>query len=177
MSSNRNGMRGDTADDPSSCADEVTLRRRAWHRMAARLVPGTRLVALPADPRGAGQALARATRAGGGRGEKPGASSVAATAPSRSTPKTSCLKSPGPDAENIPAPDLPALRVFASRDHDGVWLGGVSVVVAADEAAARALLDAALREHGLQPGAAAPYSLREIDLSQPAATVLWDGDY
>ena len=69
-----------------------------------------------------------------------------------------------------------ALRVFTCTDHAGHYPVGVaSVVVASSEAEARELLDAELREHGLNPDEG--YSLREINPEKPKAFVLLDGDY
>lgn len=65
------------------------------------------------------------------------------------------------------------LKVFTA-EHSGIWLGGCSVVVAKDEAAARALLSDALDEHGiiLSPSD----ELTELDLTKASAHVLWNGD-
>lgn len=70
------------------------------------------------------------------------------------------------------------LRVYVCTDHDGHWPVGVaSVVVAADEAQARDLLDAALSKDGLNPHDREPYTLDAIDLEQPSAHILNNGDY
>lgn len=68
------------------------------------------------------------------------------------------------------------MRIFVSTDHDGHWPVGVaSVVIAADEAEARRLLDAALRADGLDPGD--PYTLREVDTGVARAEILCNGEY
>lgn len=68
------------------------------------------------------------------------------------------------------------MKLFASTDHKGFWpVGSASIVVAEDEANARALLDAALIERGL--GIDEPYTLKEVDTATPAAIILCDGNY
>lgn len=70
------------------------------------------------------------------------------------------------------------LRVYVCTDHDGHWPVGVaSVVVAADEVQARDLLDAELRKERLEPHDREPYTLCAIDLEQPSAHILNNGDY
>lgn len=79
-----------------------------------------------------------------------------------------------------PRPHLVAerLRLFVCVDHDvHVSVGAASVVVAANEAAARELLDEQLVERGLLPHDAAPYTLKELPLDRPYAEVLVDGNY
>ncbi len=69
------------------------------------------------------------------------------------------------------------MKVYTCTDHDGFYpVPRASVVVAEDEAEARRLLDAALKEWGLKPHADEPYTLRELPHT-PAAHVLSDGDY
>jgi hypothetical protein len=70
-----------------------------------------------------------------------------------------------------------SLRVYTVTDHDGVWLGGTSIVFAPDEEEAIKFLDKELIENGLQPFALHPYHLEEVDTSQPRAIVLDNGDY
>lgn len=68
------------------------------------------------------------------------------------------------------------LRVFTCVDHEGVWPVGVaSVVVADNEASARAILGGELYKRGLARDR--PFTLQEVDLTRPRATVLMDGDY
>jgi hypothetical protein len=69
------------------------------------------------------------------------------------------------------------MRVFTCIDHDNRSVGVASVVVAADEAEAKHLLDAELATHGLKPFASRSYTLREILTETPRAFVLQDGDY
>lgn len=70
------------------------------------------------------------------------------------------------------------MRLFTCTDHDGHWpVGAASVVVASGEAEASALLDEALKKHGLKPYADCRYTLREINITTPRAFILQDGDY
>lgn len=69
------------------------------------------------------------------------------------------------------------MSVWTCTDHDGVWVGVASVVVADTEEAARKLLDEQLRGHGLKDSAASPYTLEALDLTKPKAVVLQNGDY
>lgn len=69
------------------------------------------------------------------------------------------------------------MKLFTCTDHPGHWdIPVASVIVAESEGQARELLDAALRERGLDPKAE-PYTLQEIDLSVTQTIVLCDGDY
>jgi hypothetical protein len=68
-----------------------------------------------------------------------------------------------------------ALKVWTCIDHDSYSpLGAASVVVAATEEEARPLLREALRQRGIVDTDA--YTLQELDLSQPTAVVLVDGN-
>jgi hypothetical protein len=69
------------------------------------------------------------------------------------------------------------MRLWVCTDHDTHWpVGGASVVVAAAEREARALLIEALRASGIaQPEG--DFTLREISLETPVALVLADGNY
>lgn len=68
------------------------------------------------------------------------------------------------------------LRVFTCTDHEGHWPVGVaSIVVADNEASARAILGGELYKHGLTQDKS--FTLREVDLARPNAIVLMDGDY
>ena len=68
------------------------------------------------------------------------------------------------------------MKVFVCTDHEGHWPVGVcSIVVAPDEAEARTMLFAELRSHGIHQSQ--PFTLRELDTSQPRAHVLLSGDY
>lgn len=67
-----------------------------------------------------------------------------------------------------------ALKVFTCDDHDGVWLGGASVVVAASEDDARRLLAAELQSRNLRTER---MTLRQLDLRSASVNVLWDGNY
>lgn len=65
--------------------------------------------------------------------------------------------------------------IWTCVDHDGHYPVGVaSVVVAATESDARALLDAALKTEGLVPD---DYTLERISADEPCAYVLNNGDY
>lgn len=67
------------------------------------------------------------------------------------------------------------MRVWTCVDHAGHQpTGTASVVVAENEEAARALLDDALVGVGLDPTL---YTLNELDLTEPSALILRDGDY
>lgn len=67
------------------------------------------------------------------------------------------------------------MQVFVCTDHDGHYPVGVcSVVVAEDEEKARALLVAELTTHGLKAGKG--FSLRRLNIEQPRAFVILDGD-
>jgi hypothetical protein len=66
-------------------------------------------------------------------------------------------------------------RLFTCVDHATKWpVGGVSIVVAKDEAEARALLQASLEERGL---GAPEFTLQEVDMMTPGAHILHYGDY
>lgn len=68
------------------------------------------------------------------------------------------------------------MDIYLCRDHAGHYRGGVaSVVVATDEEEARALLDAELREHGLDPEKPR-YRLIRVSMTKPRAYILLDGD-
>ncbi len=90
---------------------------------------------------------------------------------------TSGLESEQAERQRVAQESGALLKVWVCTDHKTHWpVGGASVVVAASENEARALLIEALREHGLsQPKG--DFTLKEIDLSKPAAVVLNDGDY
>ena len=66
------------------------------------------------------------------------------------------------------------LRAWTCTNHDLVYpTGGASVVVAETEERAVELLTAALAERGL----GGEFDLDVLDLSEPGAKVLCDGDY
>ena len=67
--------------------------------------------------------------------------------------------------------------VYTCDDHIGHWpVPTASVVVAADEKSARALLLAALIRCGLDP-TNTEFTLKELDTAAPGAHVLQDGEY
>lgn len=67
------------------------------------------------------------------------------------------------------------MQVYICTDHDGHWpVGTASVIVAWDEPQARELLAAALKAEGLK---AKDFTLQLLDLSDPRAVVLRNGDY
>jgi hypothetical protein len=69
----------------------------------------------------------------------------------------------------------PQLRLWVCTDHEGFFpVGTASVVVAANEAEARQLLQRKLEQYGLSRK---PFTLRELALERPAAHVLADGNY
>jgi hypothetical protein len=63
------------------------------------------------------------------------------------------------------------MKVFHAN-HDGIWHGGISVVVAASEAEAHALVNAELKKIGLKMGC----ELHEIDVTKASVIVLDNGD-
>ncbi len=67
------------------------------------------------------------------------------------------------------------MAVYTCTDHDGHWVGVASVVVAPSEEIARRLLRTELQSHGLSGNK--PFTLVEINLAEPRAFVLQDGDY
>ena len=67
------------------------------------------------------------------------------------------------------------MKLFTCTDHDSVWVGGASVVIAVDEEQARHLLDKALTQRILDPKK--PYTLKEHNLNVPMALILREGDY
>lgn len=68
------------------------------------------------------------------------------------------------------------MNVYTCTDHEGHQPVGVSsVVVAATEKQARALLIAELEAHGLKTKI--PFTLRRINTDEARAFVLGDGDY
>jgi hypothetical protein len=65
------------------------------------------------------------------------------------------------------------MNVYTCNDHDAVWpVGCASVVIAETEKEARELLDKALVDDGLAPHKKHPYSLDEVRLDIPSATIL-----
>lgn len=67
------------------------------------------------------------------------------------------------------------MNVYTCKDHAGRWpVGACSVVVAWDEPEARRLLAAVLKEANLDPDG---FTLQLLDLSEPKATILLDGNY
>lgn len=69
-----------------------------------------------------------------------------------------------------------SLRVFTCTDHAGRWVGVASVVVAPDEPEARKLLTKALIDARLD-NEHASFTLNELNLAEPSAVILQDGDY
>ncbi len=65
------------------------------------------------------------------------------------------------------------MKVFIA-DHDGAYLSGFSAVVAEDEQQARALLELLLKEHRLSTE---DCELKELQVTEPKATMIWNGDY
>lgn len=59
--------------------------------------------------------------------------------------------------------------------HDGVWITGYSVVVAKDRPQAKRVIKRKLQEVGLDPEQ--PFSLDEVNTSEPNAVVVFNGDY
>ncbi len=68
------------------------------------------------------------------------------------------------------------MAVYISTDHAGFYpVGTASVVVAESEREARLMLMAALFSAGLD--GKEPFTLQEIDITKPGATILRNGDY
>lgn len=67
------------------------------------------------------------------------------------------------------------MKIFYCQ-HDGVYLPGISVVVADDEIRARELLDKKLLDLKLKPSTERAYKLTEITL-QESVHMLFDGNY
>ena len=67
------------------------------------------------------------------------------------------------------------MKVYICTDHDGHSpIGVASVIVAADEAAARDLLASELFGRDLEPS---KFTLQELDTTTPGAHILRDGEY
>lgn len=69
------------------------------------------------------------------------------------------------------------MNVYICDDHDNHYVGVASVVVAETEEQAREILDAELARHGLRGFDKSPYTLRKLNLAEPKAVVMQDGDY
>ena len=69
------------------------------------------------------------------------------------------------------------MKIYVCTDHDGMYVGVASVVLANNLAEATTLLDAELDRYGLKGSEEHPYTLTKIPQTQPAAVVLQDGDY
>lgn len=67
------------------------------------------------------------------------------------------------------------MKAWVCTDHDSVWVGGASLILAENEEEARELFEAALRETHLQPDKG--YTLIPVDITKSQAIVLRDGDY
>ncbi len=68
------------------------------------------------------------------------------------------------------------MRLFTCTNHQGFQpIGVASIIIAEDHARAYALLENALIKRGLD--GTKLFLLREVDLTQPAAIILHDGDY
>ena len=66
------------------------------------------------------------------------------------------------------------LKVYRAL-HDGVWLGGCSVIVAENKEQAVDMLNEALEAEGLSKARSG--DVVEIDLYTPSVHILFDGDY
>lgn len=69
------------------------------------------------------------------------------------------------------------MKIFICTDHDSVWVGGASVIIAKSKKGAIKLLNKALTEKGLKPFSEMPYELKVISGAEQAAHILRDGDY
>lgn len=69
------------------------------------------------------------------------------------------------------------MRVFEAK-FNGVWLGGVAVIVAQDEEQAAQLLRSKLENDGLLiEQTDESIKIREVDADTPDCRILFDGDY
>jgi hypothetical protein len=66
------------------------------------------------------------------------------------------------------------MKVFAI-EHDGVYLGGISISVAETEGDARKQLEFALNDMKLK--FTGNEKIIEVDVTKPSFYVLWNGDY
>lgn len=68
------------------------------------------------------------------------------------------------------------MRLFVCEDHAYFWSVGVcSIVAASSEVEASELLKVALRNRGLNENE--PFTLQEINMDEPMAYVIRDGNY
>jgi hypothetical protein len=68
--------------------------------------------------------------------------------------------------------DTRPLRLFVA-DHDGLALGGITIVFAFDEDSARSIVLGLLAENKLRPKI---FDVREFPVEH-GATMIWNGDY
>lgn len=69
------------------------------------------------------------------------------------------------------------MKIYTCTDHDSVWVGGASVIIAKSRKGAIKLLDKELTARGLKPFAESPYELKVVSGTEQAAYILDDGDY
>lgn len=69
------------------------------------------------------------------------------------------------------------LKLFTCLDHDSVWIGGASIIIAEDKRQARRLLDEALDQQNLKVFQQDPYTLKQVRMNKAKAIILRDGDY
>ena len=70
------------------------------------------------------------------------------------------------------------MKVYTCKDHDAHWPVGVaSVIIANNEEEAKQLLDLALIEQGLGGFDDEPYTLEEMDITEPGVEMLCNGSY
>ena len=67
------------------------------------------------------------------------------------------------------------MKIYTCIDHEGMWVGVASVIVAKNEERARGLLIEELAKQGLHDDG--NFTLVEIDKNKPQAIVLQNGDY
>lgn len=65
------------------------------------------------------------------------------------------------------------MKVFYA-EHDGIWFGGFSVIVAPDRENAEYQLVQLLRDNHLKTDG---YSITEVDATEQGAVMVWNGDY
>lgn len=70
------------------------------------------------------------------------------------------------------------LKIFTCVDHDAIMPTGVaSIIIAYDKEQAKNLLDKELHNKGLSTYEQQPYTLQDLEIGEPYAVILCDGDY
>lgn len=69
------------------------------------------------------------------------------------------------------------MKVYTCVDHEGMWVGVASIVVAEDEKHAKRLLNKELKTYNLKSWKEHPYHLVLVNTDESKAVVLQNGDY